>query len=290
MFDGMNVKPLIIAGGGGGFAHEVFEEEAYLGNTATRGRDASGEINGDRLRPFDGGKDGGKGDEYECEDDHGGGASGFLEDGCSPEDPPKSFISNYQTALAGAEATRETARGGFGGGGHGGESGAGGGGGYSGGGSYRHHPGVGGGGGSFIHAEAENPATSDGNWETTGSEPHDVYQGNVEDLEEWNDGHGKIIVEKIDSDFCDFRGPNKNECIMNETNQLQEREYNVSSIFESRSNAVFEAFQGPATLTIDNTTSISGLWKGQINIETESPRITSGAEFRPENERIVIGN
>ena len=106
-----------------------------------------------------------------------------------------------------------------------------------------------------------------------------------------NTGHGYLMIELIESnktDFCNYRGP-FNECVMNQTNELSDWQYNVSSVFESRSNAVFEAFNGVATLNLTNSSRISGLWKGNIQIRSESPRLKTGASFRPQGERIVIG-
>ena len=96
-------------------------------------------------------------------------------------------------------------------------------------------------------------------------------------------------IGDIKKDFCNYRS-NFNECIMNETNQLSSQQYNISSILKARRNAVFKAFNGPATINIDNSTQISGIWKGAINIETRSPRLKAGAEFRPQGERIIIGS
>lgn len=90
------------------------------------------------------------------------------------------------------------------------------------------------------------------------------------------------------NNFCNYRGP-FNECIMNRTNQLNQQQYNVSSIFEAREDAVFEAFDGVATLNLTNSTRISGLWRGEFNINAEAPRLKAGAEFRPKNGRIMIG-
>ena len=94
--------------------------------------------------------------------------------------------------------------------------------------------------------------------------------------------------KQINPDFCNFRGP-VNECVMNQTNELSNQKYNVSSIFESRSIAGFEAFNGRATLNLTNSTKISGLWRGNIRIQAERPILKSGVNFRPEGGRIVIG-
>ena len=278
MFDGQDVKPLVMAGGAGGANTDRSEIQGAMRTFAKEG--ASGSR----------GEDGqGGGDEDVGGSCFGGAGGGFLTDGAGC---PGGM--NWLDGAVGGEGddgdNTDSQEGGFGASGGHSNSGSrrGGGGGYSGGGaggssSYA------GGGGSFIHAEASEPATSDGTWETTGSEPHNVYEGEVGNLERWHEGNGEVIIEKIETDFCNFRGP-FNECIMNETNSLQEQEYEVSSVFESRNEAVFEAFNGPAVIDIQNTTKISGTWRGEIAIQTDSPRIEAGAEFNPENERIQIGN
>lgn len=110
-----------------------------------------------------------------------------------------------------------------------------------------------------------------------------------------SDGHGGgdggigVVVIRLnrDSDFCNARGP-FNECIMNETNTLQNRVYNVSSVFEVRQSVLFKAFNGMATLKVTNISSISGMWRGDFQLVAEDPRLKAGTRFRPE-ERIVVG-
>lgn len=104
---------------------------------------------------------------------------------------------------------------------------------------------------------------------------------------------GNSLVRKYNinlnvENFCDFRGP-LNECVMNETNQLGQQQYNISSVFEARSSAVFESTNGQSTLNITNTTTISGFWEGSFSINTESPRLVSGTRFKPEGGRIIVG-
>jgi hypothetical protein len=101
-----------------------------------------------------------------------------------------------------------------------------------------------------------------------------------------------IMTETINEvTFCNYRGPS-NECIVNQSNTLSQQQYNISSVFEARENAAFEALNGQATLNITNSTLLSGLWKGSFRINTakeQRPTINAGAEFRPENGDIVIG-
>lgn len=89
-------------------------------------------------------------------------------------------------------------------------------------------------------------------------------------------------------DFCDARGP-ENKCIMNESRSLEPERYNVSSGFISQKSARIDSTKGLATLNIDNSTHISGVWTGSFFFDTESPVIRSGASFRPQGGRITIG-
>lgn len=92
----------------------------------------------------------------------------------------------------------------------------------------------------------------------------------------------------FDESICDYRGP-VNECVSNSTHEISSREYNISSIFQSKPEAVFEALNGQSILNLGNSTSLSGIWRGSFSIVSESPRIVSGADFRPENGSIRIG-
>jgi len=89
--------------------------------------------------------------------------------------------------------------------------------------------------------------------------------------------------------ICDKRGL-LDECISNSTHEVSGEKFNISSIFQSESTSVFEAFNGKATFNLTNKTTISGLWKGSIDILAKRPIIQSGASFRPQGERITIGN
>lgn len=228
MFDGQDVSPLIVAGGGGGIQgidavdhssrdHGLHEDgdTPQLAPMSTCGEDGWHETTNDpgldgcnddtsRSQPSDGFVTGGGSGHYYRT---GSGGAGWGGD---------SVISSYRYNLVDAESflsggvgsysSRSGNEGGFGGGGAGDRDRSGGdhggGGGYTGGGAgYRFSYGLGGGGGSFIHADADNPATSDGNWDTTGTEPHDVYTGAVSDLGERSGGHGSVEIEYLDGDM-----------------------------------------------------------------------------------------
>jgi hypothetical protein len=76
---------------------------------------------------------------------------------------------------------------------------------------------------------------------------------------------------------------------MNSSRDLDNRVYKIDSLFESRYNSRFNAFNGPSTLEISNKSSLSGRWRGSFNIESDAARVVSGARFKPEGGRIVIG-
>lgn len=283
-----NADPLVVAGGGGGDGDYT---SPLRGATSTCGtEDGGGDVSG--------GCDGDGGETYSSGNSReGGGGGGFYGEGgvTGHSDlymPAEPFIDGGEGNTGG----RSVDVGGFGGGSHGNGGGwgqaGGGGGGYSGGaGGARDDPPLngGGGGGSFVTTDSTEVATSDGEWETTGTEPDDVYEGEAKDLNRWNEGDGKIDIEfKGRSEICNYRGP-FNECVMNETTGLGPDTYNISSEFKSERSAILQAFNGKATIKISNSTSISGLWQGAFNIEAESPRIQSGASFRPEGETIRIG-
>jgi hypothetical protein len=93
---------------------------------------------------------------------------------------------------------------------------------------------------------------------------------------------------RVFAGFCDFRGP-KNECVINSTRQLEPQTYDVSSIFEARSTAIFEAFSGTSILNISNSSRLSGTWRGSFEIRSSPVVIQPGASFTPEDGRIVVG-
>ena len=118
----------------------------------------------------------------------------------------------------------------------------------------------------------------------------------VEGTHYWyEDDYLRVIVSNISEadtkveSLCDYRGP-LNECISNSSYSISDRQFDISSVFEARSNAVFKAPKSQASINITNSSRISGLWQGSFFIDTERPRIKSGAEFRPQGGRIIIGD
>ena len=160
------------------------------------------------------------------------------------------------------------ARGGFGGGGAA-SDGGGGGGGYTGGNGGRWARVASGGGGGTSY----------------------VIGNRDPQLKDYNTGQGYVRIEylaKEEINFCDFRGP-FNECIMNQTNSLSPRQFNVSRPLLVRPDAVFTAFSGRSILNVTNSTSLSGSWRGEFTVKTESPEIGAGTRLEPRNGDIVIG-
>jgi hypothetical protein len=104
------------------------------------------------------------------------------------------------------------------------------------------------------------------------------------------DGGSGIVLIKYNGDFsiCDRRGP-QGECISNSTHSVDNQHFNISSLFQSESTAEFNSLTGTATINVTNRTRLSGLWRGGFEIFSERTVIRPGADFRPENNRIIIG-
>jgi len=137
-----------------------------------------------------------------------------------------------------------------------------------------------------------------GNIQSSGSETKigtakdGKLKGDIDNVRIYKRALSTSEIKKIyqnETEFCNIRGP-KNECIINEKNDLEASTYNVNSIFESTSNAELNSLNGQARINITNSTSISGLWTGSFFIDTNRPRIVSGARFKSFNGDIVIGN
>jgi hypothetical protein len=88
--------------------------------------------------------------------------------------------------------------------------------------------------------------------------------------------------------FCDSYGDNS-ECILDQDRTFEEKSYGFNSLLETVSTALFTS-TGTANIQVDNATRLSGTWKGSFNISTDEPLVGSGARFRPENGRIIIGS
>ncbi len=194
--------PLVIAGGGAGAGmHDHANKRA---TTSTFGNDA---YHADSVGAGYGGSDG-QGGGYGSTGtgwdwNRGAGGGGFETKGGEYDDSDNYAEGGYPWSDLSGGNNGYAGQGGYGGGGESGyhdeQSGyGGGGGGYSGGGGGVWDGDLaqeGGGGGSFIHVDAISAATSDGDWEYTGNEPHEVYTGSVDDLDDWNEGYGQVTVE-----------------------------------------------------------------------------------------------
>jgi hypothetical protein len=111
------------------------------------------------------------------------------------------------------------------------------------------------------------------------------FEGNSSNpTESWSVSNFSVYT----SGFCDYRGP-ENECVVNGSNTLDTRTYDISSIFISEESALVESLNGEAVLNTTNETRISGTWRGVFSIKAQKPVIKPGATFRPENGDIVIG-
>jgi hypothetical protein len=102
-------------------------------------------------------------------------------------------------------------------------------------------------------------------------------------------GSGIVIIKyRTGASICDRRGAQE-ECISNSTHNVDNQHFNISSLFQSESTAEFNSLTGTATINVTNTTRISGLWRGGFEIFSERTIIRPGADFRPEENRIILG-
>lgn len=98
---------------------------------------------------------------------------------------------------------------------------------------------------------------------------------------------GNVSINATGRTLCDSRGP-KNECISSSTHEVSGESYNISSIFQTERSAVFEASESRAEISVSNSSTISGLWRGSFNISSRNTVLEAGASFRPGNGRTVI--
>jgi hypothetical protein len=88
--------------------------------------------------------------------------------------------------------------------------------------------------------------------------------------------------------ICDRRG-NLGECISETTHDIDGKNIDLNSRFEAKETSIFEAFTTQAQLSITNSSIISGLWTGTFNLTADQITIKTGADFRPNNGRIILG-
>ena len=184
-----SADPFIIAGGGGGGND--------YGQDGGNGKDGRTHTSGGDGNRGSGGTNGNGGTSGSCSNSAPAGG-GFFTNGeccncwCGPSGAGKAFRNGGN---GGSGCGNGCYFGGFGGGCKTWTSGVGGAaaGGYSGGGAPNHCCGRGGGGGSFIDNSGVNVATSDGQYDGSGTFGGD----NIENLNSWRQGHGEVIITYV---------------------------------------------------------------------------------------------
>jgi hypothetical protein len=86
--------------------------------------------------------------------------------------------------------------------------------------------------------------------------------------------------------LCDRRGP-ENECIMDSERSYSGKNFLVDNVFIATQDAVFSSLSEQTDVKVSNSSVISGLWEGNLNISARELQIKPSAKFRPED-RIVI--
>ncbi|WP_414837745.1 DUF2341 domain-containing protein [Candidatus Nanosalina sp. VS9-1] len=95
------------------------------------------------------------------------------------------------------------------------------------------------------------------------------------------------IGSEASVDICDARGP-VNECIINSSRDISGEDFTFNSIFIARESADISSTEASGAINVDNRSTISGLWRGSINLSSRELVLTSGAYFRPEDGRISL--
>ena len=88
-----------------------------------------------------------------------------------------------------------------------------------------------------------------------------------------------------EGDICDRRGI-KGECIVNSSKDIGNQEISIESVFESEVTASFSS--DSAVLNISNTSFISGIWRGGLELSANRLVLRSGASFDPEGKTILL--
>jgi hypothetical protein len=92
----------------------------------------------------------------------------------------------------------------------------------------------------------------------------------------------------VSETICDFV-TQQDECVMNTTRDFSNVNYRIPVDFVSNEDAKLTSLGGEAVFNITGSADISGLWRGSFDIEGVPATVRPGAEFRPENGDIVIG-
>lgn len=117
------------------------------------------------------------------------------------------------------------------------------------------------------------------------------FQGKVDEFRIYNRRLSDSEIAELYNyrpEICDRRG-NKNECIVEQSQQLDAQTFDVSSIFISERSAELDSLNGQATLNVTNSTKLSGLWRGSFFFQTQNPVLRPGLEMKPKSGDIVVG-
>lgn len=133
----------------------------------------------------------------------------------------------------------------------------------------------------------------------------DYYEGHLDELRIYNRELNETEVQKLfntedisaglvdkwpdtEIPLCDKRGTSK-ECISNSSHTISGQDFSIENVFTTTNTAVFQALNERASISVSNSTSISGIWKGSFKITSEDrTTVESGAQFKPEKGRIQI--
>lgn len=97
------------------------------------------------------------------------------------------------------------------------------------------------------------------------------------------------LGEEQTYNLCDSRGP-ENECILNSTRQISQKNFTVNSVFVADREASVTSTEDFGEIYVSNKSFLSGLWTGNIKLFTDTVVLEAGASFRPENGRIIFSS
>lgn len=139
-----------------------------------------------------------------------------------------------------------------------------------------------------------------------GSELEEFYNGSIDDvriyrqdledreiknLYNYSQKGNRPYFTKLDGSvipgICDY--VSSNNCVSNRTHDVSGEAYKIDSNFQSESASIFEALGTPASITVNRSARISGLWRGAFDLTADKITLKSGASFQPEGGIIKIG-
>lgn len=140
-----------------------------------------------------------------------------------------------------------------------------------------------------------------------GERNSEYFEGYIDDLRVYDKGIEHTRVEEIFNKtsnvsqrpyFSDLKkgtiapqicdSTPSNICTSSTEHIVSGEAYDIDSDFESKSTSVLEAFDSPASISVNKSAKISGLWRGAFDLRAESITIRPGASFRPENGDIIM--